>query len=174
MWRCSAAARSAGSSAAALVRREALHHAARSSSSSLSLEEPRPAPGSSQSRHRSASKPWENQRRQDRNHGTKPANHRWREGPQESGKAETMNRELYLGSPRLAHGRMRLRNGPVCQFKITPIASLRRGATHSLESRLREIRQSGSEVGSGANPCPVPTSILALARKRGRESRTCR
>ncbi len=32
--------------------------------------------------------------------------------------------------------------------EITAIASLRRGATHSLESRMREICQSGSEWGT--------------------------
>ena len=32
--------------------------------------------------------------------------------------------------------------------EITVIASLRRGATHSLESRMREICQSGSECGT--------------------------
>lgn len=50
-------------------------------------------PGRSQSRHSSASKPWEILRRKDRDHGTKPGNDRWSEGRQESGKANTMNRE---------------------------------------------------------------------------------
>lgn len=51
------------------------------------------ASGEGGSRHTSASKPWEIQRRKDRDHGTKPANHRWSKGRQEGGKAAAMNRE---------------------------------------------------------------------------------
>ena len=50
-------------------------------------------PGRSQSRHNSASKPWEIQRRKVRDHGAKPSNDRWSKGRQEGGKAKAMNHE---------------------------------------------------------------------------------
>jgi len=43
--------------------------------------------------------------------------------------------------------------------KVSETTSLRQGANHRLESRVREICTQGSEGGSSANQCTVPTSI---------------